>query len=187
MRVQLYAFLSIIWLSSELWFSTKATTIPKPSLSKPYLLNLLLSISIISSLVFGYFSINNLESNITSNFLLTSSVFVVIFGMLIRAKAIQQLGENFTADVSKVENNRLVTSGLYDRVRHPSYTGSFVALFGLMFLSYNAIAVIYGSVAYVSMQYLRIQYEEKKLQEIFGRDYISYKNEVPYVLIPYII
>ena len=187
MSARLYTFLSIVWLLSELLLSTKATKIPKPSTSKPYLLNLLLSISIISSLILGYIFINIPNSNFISNLLLLFSIFAVILGIVIRAQAIQQLGENFTADISEVEENRLVTSGLYDRVRHPSYTGSFVALFGLMLLSYSMIAVMYGSAAYISTQYLRIQYEEKRLQEEFGSDYMSYKDEVPHALIPHII
>ena len=55
---------------------------------------------------------------------------VAWLGMAVRAWSLQTLGEFFTVDVTVAADQRLIDDGPYALVRHPSYTGMLMAIFG---------------------------------------------------------
>lgn len=55
----------------------------------------------------------------------------VITGSIIRAICFRTLGHLFTFDLTVFEGHKLVTSGPYAYVRHPSYCGSLLLVFGI--------------------------------------------------------
>jgi protein-S-isoprenylcysteine O-methyltransferase Ste14 len=72
------------------------------------------------------------------------------------------------------EDHKLVTSGPYHYVRHPSYLAYFLLFFGLFFLLLNLVALI-PLVAIPG--YVRItKYEEQLLVERFGSEYVEYQE-----------
>jgi methanethiol S-methyltransferase len=75
--------------------------------------------------------------------------------------------------------DKLMTSGIYSRVRHPQYTGLFIILFGegvvhwptlLSVLAFPIIVVAYASLA---------KREEKQMLDKFGDEYRDYQERVP--------
>jgi len=56
--------------------------------------------------------------------------FFAIFGGIIRFACYRALGNLFTFELSIRKNHRLITSGPYAVVRHPSYTGLIMAVLG---------------------------------------------------------
>ena len=50
-------------------------------------------------------------------------VFSTICGLYVMVRGVWDLKENITPFVSPIAGNQLVTSGVYDAVRHPIYTG----------------------------------------------------------------
>ena len=54
----------------------------------------------------------------------------VTFGNLLRQWCFHQLGSLFTFEITIQSGHSLVTSGPYNCVRHPSYTGVFMTLLG---------------------------------------------------------
>ena len=81
------------------------------------------------------------------------------------------------------KEERLVTDGLYRIVRHPQYTGLFIALFGEGIVHWPTIFSIVLFPIIVLAYYLLARSEERKMEEEFGEEYREYRRRVP-MLIP---
>jgi protein-S-isoprenylcysteine O-methyltransferase len=114
------------------------------------------------------------------------SMCLFIAGRLIRQQAIQQLGKWFTMTICINDEQQLIESGWYGKMRHPSYTGILMIFFGLGLLMNNWLGLI-GTVAPATLTFLyRIHVEEKESRPHFGSNYDNYAQRVPAKLIPYV-
>ncbi|MDH7563482.1 MAG: isoprenylcysteine carboxylmethyltransferase family protein [Candidatus Bathyarchaeota archaeon] len=75
---------------------------------------------------------------------------------------------------SMSENHRLVTSGPYRYVRHPSYLGYILMFVGLPLMLLNPIALI--PLVGVPGYYFVTSQEERLLVEHFGEQYVEYRK-----------
>jgi len=75
--------------------------------------------------------------------------------------------------------NRLVTTGLYALVRHPQYTGLFIALFGEGVVHWPTIFSVALFPVIVVVYYWLAKREEHKVLDQFGKEYRRYRNRVP--------
>jgi protein-S-isoprenylcysteine O-methyltransferase Ste14 len=83
-----------------------------------------------------------------------------------------QLGSSFSV---KAKANRLVTTGLYSRLRNPIYLFGGLFIVGLsLFLSPWSPLVV--ALVIVPMQVMRARREERVLAEAFGEEYERYKS-----------
>jgi protein-S-isoprenylcysteine O-methyltransferase Ste14 len=71
-------------------------------------------------------------------------------------------------------DHRIVKTGLYGFVRHPSYTGTIISFCGLGLALSNWISVILLIVPITIAFLKRIQIEEEALHNAFGEDYANY-------------
>lgn len=97
-----------------------------------------------------------------------------ILGIAIRWYAILYLGRFFTVNVAIADDHRLVQTGPYKYVRHPSYSGALLAFVGLALCSGNAGTLVVTVCPIVWAFYFRIQREETVLREALGSAYRSY-------------
>lgn len=101
-------------------------------------------------------------------------VSLAIAGMALRLWAIRTLGRFFTSNVRVVRGQRVVETGPYCRLRHPSYTGALIAALGTTVASASwwgsAAVVLLGVPAYL----YRIAVEEQRLADDLGRPYREY-------------
>jgi protein-S-isoprenylcysteine O-methyltransferase len=99
---------------------------------------------------------------------------LLVAGISLRIWSIVHLGRFFTVDVAIQKGQRVIQSGPYRFVRHPSYAGSMLALVGLACLTFNWLGflVIIGCslLAYA----LRISVEEKVLFQSLEEEYRRY-------------
>ena len=107
-----------------------------------------------------------------------------LLGLVLRWYSIWYLGRYFTVDVSIAEGQRVVNTGPYRMIRHPSYTGALLAFlgFGLClgnWLSLLSLCPIVGAFMW------RIHIEERALQEGLGEDYRAYARQTKR-LIPFL-
>jgi protein-S-isoprenylcysteine O-methyltransferase Ste14 len=101
----------------------------------------------------------------------------IIVGLIVRWIAILQLGKAFTVDVAITESANLKTDGIYERIRHPSYSGmlAIVTGFGATMSSLYSFLVLVTPVL-IAVIY-RIYVEEKVLIKEFGNNYLDYKSK----------
>ena len=104
-------------------------------------------------------------------------VALLVAGVCVRWSAIRALGKFFTGVVLIREDHRLLRSGLYKHVRHPSYTGGLVAHLGLGLSFANWFSLAFSTVPFVLAASYRIRVEERALREAFGAEYDAYARE----------
>ncbi len=123
-----------------------------------------------------------LHTNLNSTYFLPIGLSFMIFGITLRAWAIQILGKFFTATIQIKDDHILVIKGPYSIVRHPSYLGAWATIVGaaIYFGSYIAcfVALAGMGVSY----YIRITLEEKALIEVFGNQYKNYQQRVKRII-----
>jgi protein-S-isoprenylcysteine O-methyltransferase Ste14 len=110
---------------------------------------------------------------------------VVIGGTALRWMAIRTLGKNFTGSVVIEETQSLVSHGLYKYLRHPSYTGILLVVFGLGLMMGNFLSLLAITLGlFIGLLY-RIRVEEVALCRRFGHSYKDYmavtKRLIPFL------
>ena len=112
-------------------------------------------------------------------------VAVFACGLLLRWTAILWLGRFFTVNVAIAADHRLVDTGPYALVRHPSYTGLLVAFTGLAICWGNWAGGVVMLVPIVAVFLRRITIEEAALHAGLGEAYAAYARRTKR-LIPFI-
>lgn len=84
------------------------------------------------------------------------------------------LGRNWSVTLELREGHRLVTEGIYARVRHPMYTAFWLWALAQALLLPNWIAGLSGIVGFGTLYMLRVAEEERLMSEEFGESYRSY-------------
>jgi protein-S-isoprenylcysteine O-methyltransferase len=111
----------------------------------------------------------------------------IVVGQYVRAGAMLEAGSNFSHLVrhTKAPSHQLVTTGLYSRVRHPSYFGFFWWGIGTQLVSGNTICLLGYAVVLWRFFSKRIEGEEELLVRFFGDEYVQYRKRTR-VGIPFI-
>ncbi len=101
-------------------------------------------------------------------------IAVLMIGLAIRWYSIIYLGRFFTVNVAIAADHRLIDTGPYRRVRHPSYTGALLAFLGLAICMQNWLSVLILMVGTLAAFLYRIHVEETALSGAFGERYRLY-------------
>lgn len=72
----------------------------------------------------------------------------------------------------------VVARGIYARIRHPRYTGSFLAIVGACFLAGTRLAWLVASV-WALLMFTAIRFEESEMRARFGAAFEEYRRRVP--------
>ena len=88
---------------------------------------------------------------------------LLLAGIMLRIWAVVHLGKLFTVDVGIEQGHRVVQDGPYRFVRHPSYSGSLIALTGMACLTFNWLGFLVIIVCSLAAYSIRISAEEKLL------------------------
>ena len=83
---------------------------------------------------------------------------------------------------SHIENNQLVTTGIYSLTRNPIYTGFWFISIGLVLISNNLYLFILPVIYYIYLTILMIFSEEKWLLNLYGDEYLMYKKNTNRVI-----
>lgn len=138
---------------------------------------LLIAILIFSSLIDSGFTFH---SNIISKI---AGLLLAGWGLVIAKAAFKSYdAKAFLGLGSLHPEDEFKTDGLLKKVRHPLYSGSILLLTGY-FLFSPKISVLISVSMMVIYFLVGIQFEEKKLEKVFGEKYINYKKKTP-MLIP---
>ncbi len=112
-------------------------------------------------------------------------LLVIILGLIIRIVSIKTLAENFSTDVNVRKSQKLMTTGIYKKIRHPAYMGTIISFIGLGLSLNNWLALITIVLPVVGAFLYRIKIEENVLIEYFGDEYINYSKKTK-KLLPFI-
>ncbi len=84
------------------------------------------------------------------------------------------LGAMWSVSLDLREGHKLVTSGIYEKVRHPMYSAFWLWAVAQPFLLSNWIAGFSGIIGFGTLYFLRVGQEEKMMEEEFGDQYREY-------------
>jgi protein-S-isoprenylcysteine O-methyltransferase len=105
-----------------------------------------------------------------------AGIAVFAAGLAIRWYSIVHLGRFFTVNVAIASDHRLIDTGPYRYVRHPSYTGALMAFFGLAMCLANWASLSVLMVPVLAVFLWRMHVEEAALLQAFGARYRDYMN-----------
>ena len=113
-------------------------------------------------------------------------ILLMVVGILLRQWSVVVLGRFFTWMVAVEEGQKVVDSGPYRLVRHPSYTGVLLILMGLGLALQSWGAILLLLLIFGLAHGHRIYVEEEVMISELGDDYIKYskrtKRLIPFVL-----
>lgn len=136
-----------------------------------------LGVIVIGSWIALFGSIGLAFSNIGSlHSMALQSVGLVVMGtgIAMRFTAIAQLGHFHSPNVAVRADHRIIDTGLYRYVRHPSYSGALLAYLGFSLALSNWLSIVVIMVVTPCIYLFRIREEEKALADAFGDDYQAY-------------
>jgi protein-S-isoprenylcysteine O-methyltransferase Ste14 len=168
--------LSIVWVASEIILARakrSKSTDTKHDRTSLVTLWTTISVSVTVGVIIGFHNWGHFRSHLIG--IATTGIVMVAVGVAFRWIAILSLGKLFTVDVAITQGHRLIRTGIYRVIRHPSYTGSLLSFLGLglAFASYLSVAIIFIPIC-VAFLY-RIHVEEQTLIATFGDEYLKYR------------
>jgi len=84
------------------------------------------------------------------------------------------IGRNWSVSLDVREGHRLVTHGIYSRVRHPMYSAFWLWAVAQALLLPNWVAGFAGLVGFGTLFFGRVAREERMMLEMFGDSYRAY-------------
>jgi protein-S-isoprenylcysteine O-methyltransferase Ste14 len=99
--------------------------------------------------------------------------------------AVRTLGKQWSLAARVLEGHKLITSGPYNVVRNPIYTGMFGMLLATGLAISHWIGLSIGVIVFIIGTAVRVHSEEKLLREMFGERFEAYARKVP-VVVPFL-
>jgi protein-S-isoprenylcysteine O-methyltransferase len=109
----------------------------------------------------------------------------MVSGLALRMWAAVTLGRHYTRTLLVAEDQKVVSTGPYARIRHPGYTGCLLLWSGFGVLSSNLVLALLFPVVFVAIYLYRISAEERMLLEALGDAYARYQRRTR-KLIPFV-
>ena len=118
----------------------------------------------------------------TNYTLMPLGVLCIVVAAVGRVKLSRHLTTRIASGLPELAPERypqkLLTEGVYARVRHPRYAQFLLVLLGYaLFANYLALYVVF--VLWLGAAYLIVLFEERELQDRFGEAYAEYARRVP--------
>jgi protein-S-isoprenylcysteine O-methyltransferase Ste14 len=109
-------------------------------------------------------------------------MFLAAYGIFIVKRAFRNYGFKAFIGLKKEDKPILKINGLQSKIRPPLYTGTLLLVTG--YVLFNPLMVnLISLIAVLIYLPFGIRFEEKKLIQLFGAEYLNYKKSVP-ALIP---
>jgi protein-S-isoprenylcysteine O-methyltransferase Ste14 len=111
---------------------------------------------------------------------------LLVTGAVLRRNCFNALGKSFTGTVIVSKDQRIIQSGVYRLVRHPSYTAAFLMFTGIGLALGSWLSVAILVLVHCYLYGIRVSVEEKALLETLGEPYRQYmsrtKRFIPFVI-----
>jgi len=100
----------------------------------------------------------------------------LVAGLWLFHRSHMDLGKYWSVTLEVREQHRLVTHGVYRRVRHPMYTSLLLYSIGQMLVLPNWVAGPSYLVMFLTLFVFRVLAEERMMREQFGDEYAEYSR-----------
>jgi protein-S-isoprenylcysteine O-methyltransferase Ste14 len=177
----------VIWLFPEviLSFTKRIASNAKVSdRASGILLRLCIWLGILASINIA-FALRSFAIPWYRTLLFYAGIFLMLAGTLFRQYSIRVLGKYFTFRVATQPGQTVVEDGPYRWIRHPSYSGALISIFGLGLAFTNWLSlIVVVALPFIGYSY-RAWVEEKTLSNALGEPYRQYMKRtrrfVPFV------
>lgn len=105
-------------------------------------------------------------------------ILVFILGLSITFYAFYLFKKNKTPIIPGQKPKFMVAEGVYKFTRNPMYLGVTIALLGASIYIGNLLSFLSPVVFLLIMNLIYVPFEEKLMENIFGKNYIEYKEKV---------
>lgn len=123
-----------------------------------------------------------------SSIILNTNFFVIpirivgalvgIIGVIVFIISVLTMQDSWRAGVSKEEKTELVTGGIYQISRNPAFLGFDLVYIGMVMMFFNWGLLVTSIFAVVMLHLQIVNVEEDFLMEVFGEEYLEYKEKV---------
>jgi len=113
-------------------------------------------------------------------FIVGMALFVI--GFIIRVHSLLTLNQYFTYSVAKVENHKIIETGLYKFIRHPGYLGQLIIFIGLSISLSNWLSILAMTIPVVIGYGYRIKVEDGFMRDQLGTDYLDYQKRTKRII-----
>ena len=105
---------------------------------------------------------------------LVAGVMCLVIGLWLFYRSHADLGTNWSITLEVREHHRLITQGVYRRIRHPMYLALALYSIGQALVIPNWVAGPSNLIAFAILFALRFRAEERMMVEEFGDEYAAY-------------
>jgi len=144
---------------------------------------------VISSFGLGYIPAVWVFTDFLDNFDYAPNIVMVLVGTIILLGTLRlfrlthkALGRMWSHSLDLREGHKLVTSGIYEKVRHPMYSAFWAWGLGAAFLLPNWVAAFSGLIGFGTLFFLRVGQEEAMMKKEFGKEYEAYMERTKRII-----
>jgi protein-S-isoprenylcysteine O-methyltransferase Ste14 len=92
------------------------------------------------------------------------------------------LGRNWSVSLQLKDDHKLITHGVYAKIRHPMYTAFWLMALAQALLLPNFVAGLAGIIGFGTLYVLRVKQEEALMLKGFGAEYQAYMDRTGRIL-----
>lgn len=155
---------------------SRAKAEQRKPLTEPILLWLLAAASGIIPLIYSVTNWLSFANYSLPFWMGQAGIFILACSLLIFWRAHYDLKANWSPSLELYEGHTLITSGIYQYIRHPMYASLLVQSIAQILLLQNWIAGPASLVMFVPFYLLRSKAEENMMLEKFGSQYLDYQK-----------
>lgn len=168
-----------LWVGSEIFIGIATRTRKSSGNVRDRGTMILLWVVLFTSITAGIWFSELPSTNLAkgAHWLKPFSLLVLVSGMALRWWAIVSLGKSFSSNVAIHSTQRVLKTGLYRWMRHPSYTGLLLCIFAVALHTRNWISFLIIVFPCSAAVLYRIHVEETVLRDHFGSQYVEYSRQ----------
>jgi len=129
---------------------------------------------------FGFYPIDFLDND-TFNII---GFVLGLSGLLLCWRAQQEMGNSWRVGIDRQKKTELVTTGVFQKIRNPTYSGLFLICTGSFMIFPTISLMVWVIVFYISIEF-QVRIEEEYLTGSYGEQYTQYykitKRYIPYL------
>jgi protein-S-isoprenylcysteine O-methyltransferase Ste14 len=173
-----WVVLAVAWWVMRLPFERKAkkARIAVDDMKTPERIRLAISLAGLGVVPFLYvaFGFPAFADYAPNRALLILGIVAVVAALVMFRLTHKALGRYWSVSLQLREEHKLITKGIYSRIRHPMYSAFWLWAIAQALLLPNWIAGFAGIVGFGTLYLLRVGHEEKLMVDAFGDEYRAY-------------